>query len=363
MKTTEPWKINNVRRIGLAFNLKKSDTPEADTYEEYDEPETIAAIAEVIESLGFTVSLFEQNDGFLKEISQNRPDFVFNIAEGIGNGRARESQVPCLLESLDIPYTGSDPIAMGLTLDKYLANHWLRSHAVPVPGMHVIANESDMDTLRSYFSENNRFLLKPRWEGSSKGIYADSLISSFTQLEEKTTGLKHVYRQPLLMEEYLPGDEITVGICGNGREAEILGMMKISGSDENQTDFIYSLEIKRDWQNRVVYTGPESIEPDIRERISVIALLAFQVLELRDIARIDFRLDGKSIPKIIDINPLPGLSPTYSDLPILYRLSGGSYPQIIIKILTAAFKRNGMVPAQSPYFTSALKSHGAARTI
>jgi D-alanine-D-alanine ligase len=338
MNTSYRGTSAKIKRIGLVFNLKKNASSFSEDYEEFDDPETIAAIAGAIQTLGFKVDYYEQDKRFLKNISLKRPDFIFNIAEGIGNGRSRESQVPCVLDSLGLPYTGSDPVAMGLTLDKYLSNCILKARGVPVPEMHMAVPVSNLERFRFLFS-NRRFLLKPRWEGSSKGIHLNSIVSSLHEFKTKAAELSMSIRQPLLLEEYLPGDEVTVGLCGNGDGLEILGMMKISSSEGNQTDFIYSLEVKRDWRRRVIYMGQDHIQPDVRDLIGKTALRAFRILELQDIARIDFRLDNKGVPKIIDVNPLPGLSPTYSDLPILFGLNGGTYPALIKKILSSAFLR------------------------
>ncbi len=143
------------------------------------------------------------------------------------------------------------------------------------------------------------------------------------------------------MEEYLPGDEITVGIVGNGRPA-VVGMMRIVPVEQRE-EFLYSLEEKRNYLERIRYEGPESIPPSLRDQVGRFALKAFQSLELRDMARVDFRLDSDGTPRIIDINPLPGLSPEYSDLPILHRLSGGEYNDLVRSILRSAFSRNGLL--------------------
>jgi D-alanine-D-alanine ligase len=152
------------------------------------------------------------------------------------------------------------------------------------------------------------------------------------------------YRQPAIVESFLPGAEITAGIVGNDSDARLLGMMKISErklSDDGV--FLYSLEHKRDWQERILYEGPEALDEKVRREAATIALDAFHALELRDIARIDMRMDGQGQLRVIDINPLPGLSPYYSDLPILYSLSGGNYHYLISQILRSAFNRYGLL--------------------
>lgn len=334
---SEAKRCSSIKTVGIAFNLKKKGVFD-DRYEEYDDFETIECLREEIEKLGFEVQLFEQNGTFLKDILEKRPDFVFNIAEGKGNTKGRESQVPGILESVDIPYSGSDPISLGLTLDKYLTNRILKSADIPVPLMFMVRSRKELEALENIFKKGDFFIIKPRWEGSSKGIFLNSLVNNFEQLKERAMDIFLKYCQPALVEEFLEKEEITVGVCGN-TPPYILGMMKIVPRDLSQKRFIYSVENKRDWQKKIKYEPQETISHHIRTQISDYALKAFSALELRDVARIDFRIDKDDIPKIIDVNPLPGLSPSYGDLPILYRLRGGSYPDLIRTILKESFIR------------------------
>jgi D-alanine-D-alanine ligase len=325
--------------IGITFNLKKSHSRD-DRYEEYDEIATVEALKNELEHLGFKVLLFEQNDNFFKNILKNKPDFVFNIAEGLKSGRSRESQVPCILESLNIPYSGSDPLALGVTLDKYLTNLILSSAKIPVPYMAMVDNNSAINKLSNIFASGKIFIIKPRWEGSSKGIFLNSVVNNFRDLKKQIKFILYRYRQPAVVEEFLDGEEITVGVYGNAYP-RVLGMMKIDFRENSKIPFLYSLEVKRKWQEKVAYHGEESISGRVKKRIKDYALRAFRTLELRDIARIDFRVSKSNIPKIIDVNPLPGLSPHYSDLPILCRLKGKTYSDLVKIILKESFKRYG----------------------
>jgi len=331
-------KNTSIRTIAIVFNLKKSSSD--DTYEEYDEIETIQALKVELERYGFSVILLDQDEHFLKNIINLHVDFVLNIAEGVGKTRARESQVPCILENLGIPYSGSDPIALGITLDKYLTSLILSSAHIPVPLMVMIKTEKEIDSLKGIFKGKKVFIVKPRWEGSSKGIFLNSVVSNFTNLKERVMYILSRYHQPAVVEEFLEKEEITVGVCGN-KSPYILGMMKIIHQDASPKFFVYSLENKREWQAKIKYEPQESIARNIQVLIERYALKAFGILELRDFARIDFRVDGDNIPKIIDINPLPGLSPHYSDLTILYKLKGRSYSNLIKTLLEESFKRYG----------------------
>jgi len=328
-----------IRTIGIAYNLKKGDAHD-DRDEEYDEKETIDSLAAEIERYGFEVLRFEQDDDFVRKISTDRPDFVLNISEGKGNTRARESQVPCILENLGIPYSGSDPVALGITLDKYLTNLVLRSAGVPVPTMYSVSNEKEISSLRDIFTAKKHFIVKPRWEGSSKGIFLNSVVAGHEELRERASQILAQYRQPALIEQFLENDEVTVALCGN-KEPEVLGMMRIVPVKSDERFFVYSLENKRDWREKIRYEPESSLPENSQKLLRQYALMAFHALELRDLARIDFRLDKDRVPNIIDINPLPGLSPNYSDLCIMFRLSGKEYSELIKKILKASFDRHG----------------------
>lgn len=331
-------KADKVNNIGIVFNLKKGNI---EGQEEYDEIETIEAIKEELETLKFKVSLFEQDDNFLENIAKNKPDFVLNIAEGKGSGRGRESQVPSILESLSIPYSGSDAISLGNALDKYTTNFMLTFKGIAVPKMYMVSDKGELDSLKEIFKDKLNYIVKPRWEGSSKGIFINSLVNNFKDLKDRVLMILSDYKQPAIIEEFLEKDEITVGVCGNKDKVKVLGMMKIVPVSDSNKPFIYSIENKRDWKTKVKYESEKSIPEEVKKQIAAMAIEAFNLFELRDIARIDFRLDSQSTPRIIDINPLPGLSANYSDLPILYRLKGYSYSQLIKNILEEAFTRYG----------------------
>lgn len=331
--------LRSVSKISVVFNLKKSagEGEPDDKYEEYDPLSTVESVAETIASFGFSVSLCEQDENFASRLQNQSPEFVANIAEGRGQGRGREAQVPCALESASIPFWGSDAVSMAMALDKLLTCRALAAEGIPVPFSASFRGNEDLASLPSLFGQFSRMVVKPRYEGSSKGIFSDSVAHSPLEAEKKIRRIWNRYDQPALLEEYLPGDEITVGITGNGNPS-VAGMMKITPLQARE-EFLYSLEEKRNYLERIRYEGPETIPPALRDQIGRCAVSAFSALELRDMARVDFRLGSDGIPRIIDINPLPGLSPLYSDLPILHRLSGGTYAGLIRSILMSAFRR------------------------
>ena len=331
-----------ISRISVVYNLKKIPAPSEpdDKYEEYDPISTVQSVAETISSFGFNVSLLDQDEFFFERLKEQSPSFVVTLAEGRGNARGREAQVPSILESLDIPFWGSDSVSMALALDKLLTSRTLAGENIPVPHAASFRTEEDLGKIPTLFERADRFVVKPRFEGSSKGIFNDSVAHDSAEMEQKVRRLWARYGQPALAEEYLPGDEITVGVLGNGKPG-VVGMMRISPRI-HRDEFLYGIQEKRNYIEQIRYEGPETILPALKQSLGISALAAFSALELRDMARIDFRLDGDGVGRIIDVNPLPGLSPVYSDLPILYRLSGGTYEEPLRSILKSAFSRYGL---------------------
>jgi len=327
-----------ISRIAIVCNLKDKNRSD-DLHEEYDEIETLRALKDEIEGRGFKVSILEQNEYFPAQLAHKKPDLVLNIAEGRGSGRSRESQVPCILESLGIPYSGSDPVSIGITLDKYLTNLVLRDSGLPVPRAFSIEDPDDIDRHKEIFAGKDLWIVKPRWEGSSKGIHLDSVVCNAEEIKKEAAIIWQLYSQPAIVEEFLSGEEITVGVCGNG-SPYILGMMRISPRRSVER-FVYSIEEKRNWEDNIVYEGEDAISEEVKESVTRNAIEVFRTIPLRDVARIDFRLDCELTPRIIDVNPLPGLSPRYSDLMLMSRLSGCDYSGLITRIMTAVFERCG----------------------
>jgi D-alanine-D-alanine ligase len=328
-----------LKKIAITFNLKRNTKD--DSCAEYDEIETIDALSCELKAFAVSVIRIEQTLDIAKDIIKAKPDFVFNITEGVGCSRARESQVPSVLESLNVPYSGSDPITLGIALDKYLTGMVLKSSGVPVPFALAVNGEADLHRCKNIFKKKKLFIVKPRWEGSSKGIFLDSVVSDFKALKKKTLFIISKYKQPALVEEFLENDEVTVGVCGN-RKPYLLGMMRIAPVKESNEPFLYSQENKRDWQVKIKYEPRSFVPAGARKLIEKYAVKTFTALGLRDVARIDFRLNKNNLPHVIDVNPLPGLSPAYSDLPIMCKLESKTYSYLIGKIMVEALKRNGL---------------------
>ncbi|MBV9121907.1 MAG: ATP-grasp domain-containing protein [Planctomycetes bacterium] len=329
-------------KIGITFDLKadgdaptQSGVPD-DFQEEYDSPATIEAIAEVLRGLGHDVAKLGDGRQLLERLLADPPQMVFNIAEGQGIGRSREARVPAVLEMLGIPYTGSDPLTLAVTLDKDCAKRLVQTAGVAVPRGAVIHPGEDPREVVGCADVPLPVIVKPAWEGSSKGIRGTSLVDSADQLARVVASLGRDHTQPVLVEEYIEGDELTVGVLGND-PPQVLGIMRVRPRQPIER-FIYSLEIKRDFERLVHYDCPASLAPEATEAVRQSALTAYRVLGCRDVARIDFRLRGK-VPYFLEVNPLPGLKPGSGDLVIMAEHCGWTYPRLISTILQAAIKR------------------------
>jgi D-alanine-D-alanine ligase len=325
--------------IGIAFDLKP-DTPTAadlpdDWAEEFDSPATVQAIAAALRAKGHTVSELGDGRPLIEKLLADPLDLVFNIAEGVGVGRSREARVPAVCEMLGVPYTGSDPLTLAATLDKDVTRRLVASFGVEVPAGWLLSpgNRGCSDRLRF------PVIVKPAWEGSSKGIRGKALAATPAEVMAVVADQLRGYRQPVLVEEFIAGDELTVGILGND-PPRVLGVMRVIPNQPNVA-FVYSLEVKRDFRNQVRYECPARLAPEALASVEEAALKAYQALGCRDFARIDFRLrDG--VPYFIEANPLPGLTPETSDLVIMANLVGISHTELIDRILEAALERLGI---------------------
>jgi D-alanine-D-alanine ligase len=326
--------------LGLAYDLKSDFLPGVsdpdDALEEYDSAETVDCIAAALASLGHTVVRLGGGKAFLTAVLSRTVDLIFNISEGRGTYRSREVQVPAVLEMLDIPYIGSDPACLAVCLDKPLAKHLAASVGITTPRWRLAADRHAL-----YHSSWSGFafpvFVKPAWEGSSKGIGTTSLANSFPEMEREVIRLLALYRQPVLVEEFIRGRELTVGIVGN--PPRVMGIMEVIPRRGNDPDFFYSIDIKRDWQRQVRYECPADLPRGLEECITADSLTLFKTLGCRDMARIDFRLSSQGHPYFIEANPLPGLRPGHSDYPMIAQYRGVDYRTLIGSILDSALSR------------------------
>ncbi len=327
-------------KIGITYNLKEEIFPssvlDSEFTEEFDTENTISAICNVFHRNGYDTARLGSGLEIVEKIKKEKVDFVFNIAEGY-SGRNRESHVPSILEMLDIPYSGSDPLTLGLTLDKTITKKIAFHAGIPTPRFKIIMRIDDISLV-----ENKLWyplITKPAWEGSSKGIYNSSKVFNIDELEKNVRFLFEKYPdQPILVEEYVEGREITVGVIGNDAP-QILGLMEIVNKNHNGDDFFYSLETKKEWECLVDYISPPVINQLFEKHIKHLAISAFKEFRCRDIARIDFRISKHKKVFMLEVNSLPGLSPEYSDLVIMTQKQGMAYDDLILSIFRHALSR------------------------
>ncbi len=326
-------------RIGLSYDLKEAIPVGQDclddAFEEYDSSETVELISAVLEAKGHSTVKLGGGSEFLDNIRREKTDIVFNIAEGRGNYRSREAQVPAILEMLNIPYTGSDPQCLAVCLDKPVTKKLAAADGISTPKGLVIADEPELFQI-SWDGFPFPAIIKPAYEGSSKGIRLTSLAYSVSQAQEEAQRILECYQQPVMVEEFIDGDEVTVGIIGNS-PPRIVGMMRVVPKKKNE-HFIYSLEVKRDYLNLVDYECPVRLGKQVLERLADASLRLFKALGCRDFARVDFRVSPEGIPYFLEINPLPGLG-TYSDLVIMAKMMGWTHEELIGAVLDVALER------------------------
>jgi len=327
-------------RVGLAYDLKEAVTLDRaapdDALEEYDSPATIGYIQRALEGAGHSVVKLGGGIEFLQHILREKVDFVFNISEGRGNYRSREAQVPSILEMLDIPYTGSDPECLATCLDKPLTKKLVALNGVRTPDWLVVKAEEELGET-SWADISYPAIVKPSWEGSSKGVHAKSLVDGPEQARDVVSEMLHVYRQPVMLEQFIDGDEVTVGIVGNPPHRNIVGLMRILPRKQKER-FVYSVEVKRDWRNLVDYEAPANLREETQEEIVGASFKTFETLGCRDFGRIDFRVSKDGKPYMLEINPLPGLG-DYSDLVIMALKLGWTHEGLIAAVFNTALGR------------------------
>jgi D-alanine-D-alanine ligase len=322
-------------RIGVTYDLRSDYVAQGlgeEETAEFDAEETIAAVCQALVELGHQ----PERIGGIKPLTQAlakgaRWDAVFNICEGL-KGVSREAQVPALLEAYDIPYVFSDPLTLALTLDKAMTKRVVRDAGVPTADFAVIEREADIAKVVLPFP----LFLKPVAEGSGKGVDARSLVADRGQLESVARDLLARFGQPVLVEEFLPGREFTVGITGTGEGASVLGVSEIVPKDKYIGDG-YGFENKSGWEDKldiVPVTDPDA------QAAGAVALAAWKVLRCRDGGRADVRLDKNGKPRFIEVNPLAGIRPGYSDLCFIAEFQGLSYRDLIGKFLDSFLARH-----------------------
>jgi D-alanine-D-alanine ligase len=315
----------DLRSDYLAMGFGEEETAE------FDAEETIAAICEALAGLGHDPVRIGGIQPLTKAlVAGARWDAVFNICEGC-KGVAREAQVPALLEAFDIPYLFSDPLTLALSLDKALAKRVVRDAGLPTADFALIENENDIAKVALTFP----LFLKPVAEGSGKGVGARSKVETSAELDSVAKDLLARFRQPVLVEEFLPGREFTVGLFGTGASAELLGVAEILPL-ENYVGAGYGFANKEIWRDKINLVPARDAAA---KAAGDVALAAWRVLKCRDGGRADVRLDKNGQPCFMEVNPLAGMRPGYSDLCFIADFEGISYQQLIGKFLDAFLAR------------------------
>jgi D-alanine-D-alanine ligase len=302
---------------------------------EFDGEETIAALEGALAGLGHRVERAGRGVDLARHLAAGRRwDLVFNIAEGV-RGRSREAQVPAVCELFEQPYTFSDPLTCAVTLDKPVAKRLVRDCGLPTAPFAVVEHPEQAERV----GLEPPVFVKPVAEGSSKGVDRRSKVDCRDALAGTCAELIAAHRQPVLVESFLPGRELTVGIVGNGEAARVVGVMEISIVDGEDRE-AYTAAVKGDFERRVCYRLLDG-EP-LARRAREVALGVFRALGCRDAARVDLRCDAAGDPCFLEVNPLPGLNPHSGDLPIMARLGGMEHGELLGSIVEASRRRWGI---------------------
>lgn len=352
----------NKFRVALLANLKKNapqfaGMPE-DQWDDLDSESTVNALVEAIRSGGHSCEFLEGDASLMDTVRKFNPDICFNICEGhFGDGR--EAQVPAILEMLRIPYTGSKVMSLALALDKPMTKRVLTYHDLPTPAFQVF------ETLDEPVSNDTIYPLfvKPSREGTGMGVGIDSIAKNEVELRERVAYVLGRYQQPALAEQYIQGREVTVGVVGNltGPAARRLpededspliqaGLhffppMEVDLEPFTDTDAVYSNRLKVELADQLNYLCPAPLEKGMIDDLFWYTAAVFRVTGALDVSRVDFRLDDSDNlkPYILEINPLPGLSPGTSDLVIEAAAQGIEHTELVNMILDTALHRYGMI--------------------
>lgn len=342
----EPPSINGVAASPSSHQTHQHESLATvqDLYAEWDTFETIDAVRSAL-AITNDVTLVEADLDCYSRLRELRPDIVFNIAEGL-HGVSREAQIPAMLELLRIPYSGSDPLTLAVCLDKSRTKEILSYYKIPTPRFQVVSTPAAVQGVNLRFP----VIVKPLHEGSSKGIFNSSLVSSKEDLQKEVENVRSRYNQPALVEEFLAGREFTVAMLGNGENVRVLPIVEILfDSLPSDVNRIYSYEAKWIWDRSdsplEIFRCPAQVSDTLKNEIEAVCRKTYSVLRCRDWCRIDIRLDAHNIPHVLELNPLPGILPKPEDnscFPKAARAVGLSYDELMQTVLTLAAVRNGL---------------------
>jgi D-alanine-D-alanine ligase len=349
-------------RVALLANLKANAPQYAgmppDRWDDLDSEGTVAALVGAIRAGGHECEFLEGDQSLFHTVQKYRPDICFNICEG-HLGDAREAQVPAILEMLRIPYTGSKVLTLALALDKPMTKRVLTYHDLPTPQFQVFERVDEPLSADMFFP----MFVKPSREGTGMGVSENSIVRNEDELREQVAYVHQHYKQPALVEHYIEGREVTVGIIGNlvGPAARrlpddddapriqaglrFLPPMEVNLSPFSESDVVYSNRLKVELAAELDYLCPAPLDPWLIDDLHWYTAAVFRVTGALDVSRVDFRLDihDNLQPYILETNPLPGLSPGVSDLVIEGETDGISHTELVNMILETALKRYEMI--------------------
>jgi D-alanine-D-alanine ligase len=349
-------------RVALLANLKKNAPHwpgiSPDHWDDLDSEATIEAIMAALQTNGHQVTFIEGDSRLVKELTKLQPDICFNICEG-HSGDSRESHVPALLEMLRLPYTGSQVLTLALALDKPMTKRVLTYHELPTPAFQVFERVNEPLDPQMQFP----IFVKPSREGTGMGVSSESIVQDEAQLRVQLRRLFEHYDQPVLAEQFIDGREITIGVVGNltspvawrlpedeeaprlSRGLHFLPPLEVDMSRYPAEEAgVYTSRIKTELAHEFHYLCPASVTEEMLEDLNWLTAATFRVTGCLDVARVDFRLDAhdNNKPYILEINPLPGLNPDYSDLCIEAKAAGWTYEVLVNRILDEAAERYGL---------------------
>jgi len=320
--------------VGLTYDLKDDYLAQGFSDEEvaeFDRLDTIEGIESALHELGYSTDRIGHIKNLTARLAQgNRWDIVFNIAEGM-YGLGREAQIPALLDAYKIPYTFSDPVVLALTLHKGMTKHVVRAAGIATPDFAVISNESDLKKVNLPYP----LFAKPVGEGTGKGISSKSRVNTHAELAALCKDLLTHFKQPVLVETFLSGREFTVGITGEGESTRSVGIVEVILHSNSEQD-AYSYLNKKLYEDRVKYLRVSDPEAKAAEELSI---AAWKALGCRDAGRVDVRSNGNGQVNFIEVNPLAGLNPVHSDLPIICQQYGIPFRELIRSIMDHALRR------------------------
>ena len=333
--------------IGLTYDLREEYLAAGYSEEEtaeLDHPDTVNALEDAVRQLGHEPDRIGNARQLIGRLAcGDRWDLVVNIAEGL-HGVSREAQVPAILDVYDIPYTFSDPLVLGICLHKGLAKMVVRAAGVPTPDFAVVEHARDLDALSLPFP----LFAKPVAEGTGKGIGPTSVVHDRSSLVGLCLELLERYRQPVLVETFLPGRELTIGMVGTNEQARVLGTTEILLLPDAEPN-VYSYKNKEQCEELVTYRPVQADQDEEVRAAEDVALRAWRALGCRDGGRIDVRSDAAGKPQFLEVNPLAGLHPTHSDLPMLCAGVGIDYVGLIDRIIRSAMARVRREPCSSAF--------------